>query len=389
VNSSLSAPLRIALTGIFIITLFIGLRWYFGGQDITAFIQAGSDFVHTDQLPAPVKVYPGQGYDGQFFYRLALDPTNFSQEDYGIVIDHPSYRIQRIVYPALAWIFSGFGQPGLVPWSLVLVNILAMGGVMFFVSRFILHLSTEPIHAFFPLLLSGVYMSVSKDLSEVTELFFFSGCIWFLLRHQHLWFSIFATLMLLTRETGLVFYIPLALYLVYRDDKGQNERIRFLAPPVLIWMLWKFYLHHSIPGSPFMEGTGNLTWPFAGLWPGLRANLDFSSTEKILQLIFWSLHLIWQVWFMVVVTRIVAVWNPKNRAAAQPLVMVFYCWLLFAICLSPAIYSDDWSFVRIFTLWNLSGFLLISTQNQRPSKWFLSFALLMAILTIIRLVIKV
>ena len=72
-------------------------------------------------------VAPTYGYDGQFFYRLALNPLNFSQTAYGITMDR-SYRYMRIGYPALTWLVS-LGQHFLVPIMLVAVNVAAVGAL--------------------------------------------------------------------------------------------------------------------------------------------------------------------------------------------------------------------------------------------------------------------
>ena len=38
------------------------------------------------------------GYDGQFFYRLALRPWTQTRTEFGITFDEPAYRQQRLVY---------------------------------------------------------------------------------------------------------------------------------------------------------------------------------------------------------------------------------------------------------------------------------------------------
>ncbi len=74
------------------------------------------------------------GYDGQFFYRLALNPLNFHHTAYGITMDRP-YRFMRIGYPALTWLVSA-GQHSLVPVMLVVVNIAAIGALGYLGARF-------------------------------------------------------------------------------------------------------------------------------------------------------------------------------------------------------------------------------------------------------------
>jgi hypothetical protein len=44
------------------------------------------------------------GYDGQFFYRLALEPFSTAERVDGIAFDAPAYRQQRIGYPLLAFL---------------------------------------------------------------------------------------------------------------------------------------------------------------------------------------------------------------------------------------------------------------------------------------------
>jgi hypothetical protein len=92
-------------------------RWAtWAKHNIGNFILVGRHFADPAQLPAGIPVQPAYGYDGQFFYRLALDPANLAQTGYGLRVDH-SYRFTRIGYPALTWLLSA-GQHALVPDAL-------------------------------------------------------------------------------------------------------------------------------------------------------------------------------------------------------------------------------------------------------------------------------
>jgi multisubunit Na+/H+ antiporter MnhF subunit len=61
------------------------------------------------------------GYDGQFFYYIAKYLFNTPQ----YMIDAPSYRFQRILYPLFIRIFS-LGQVGLMPWVMIFINIISI-----------------------------------------------------------------------------------------------------------------------------------------------------------------------------------------------------------------------------------------------------------------------
>ena len=81
-------------------------RLAISGFDASYFIVAGTDYVDAHATPTPIALQPGQGYDGQFFYRYSLSPSDFSKQAHGVTVDHPAYRIQRIAYPLVVWLLS-------------------------------------------------------------------------------------------------------------------------------------------------------------------------------------------------------------------------------------------------------------------------------------------
>src|SRR5260370_37334244 len=77
-------------------------------------------------LADPLKLPPSlramnadQAYDGEFFYRLAVDP--FVSRDVGIRLDGPGYRQQRVLYPLLVTALS-LGRDRWVPCLLISWN---------------------------------------------------------------------------------------------------------------------------------------------------------------------------------------------------------------------------------------------------------------------------
>src|ERR1039458_7260762 len=126
-----SRPDRPAVTGLIALLAALGFvlaRWQVWAHgNIGRFILVGHHFASSAQLPHGIPVAPTYGYDGQFFYRLALNPLNFNHTAYGITMDRP-YRYMRIGYPAVTWLFS-LGQHAAVPVVLVAVNIAAIGAM--------------------------------------------------------------------------------------------------------------------------------------------------------------------------------------------------------------------------------------------------------------------
>ena len=70
-----------------------------------------------------------EGYDGQFAYYIAVDPTSARAK-----LDVPAYRYQRILYPLLARAL-GLGQMAWIPWSLLVVNLVALAMATDFLAR--------------------------------------------------------------------------------------------------------------------------------------------------------------------------------------------------------------------------------------------------------------
>ena len=86
-------------------------------------------YANPARVPRGLVILPNNGYDGQFFYRLALNPSNLHRTAYGITFDS-NFRVQRIGYPVLAWLVS-LGQHQWVPVALIMVNILALTALGF------------------------------------------------------------------------------------------------------------------------------------------------------------------------------------------------------------------------------------------------------------------
>ena len=121
-------PAVAALIATLAAVAFTLVRWQtWAHGHISRFILVGRHFATPSQLPPGMPVAKTYGYDGQFFYRLALNPLNFHHTAYGITMDRP-YRYMRIGYPALTWLVSA-GQHALVPAMLVVVNIAALGAM--------------------------------------------------------------------------------------------------------------------------------------------------------------------------------------------------------------------------------------------------------------------
>jgi hypothetical protein len=226
-NSVISSPWAVALTVAFAyaVLVFPGLM-----QDPGQFANIGSKFLHqsatstviTPSFPTVNRI----GYDGQFYYFLALDPKH--GRDY---IEQPGIIYSRIGYPMTVRALSA-GNASVIPYMMVLVNIAAaVGGtlaVAFLLRRRGLPPSLALLYGLFP----GLIFAVIRDLTE--PLAFGLAAAGLAVFHPRskkrlLGSAAFFGLAMLTRETVALFPAILAVALVLgagTTAEGWRDRLR-------------------------------------------------------------------------------------------------------------------------------------------------------------------
>jgi hypothetical protein len=244
-------------------------------------VNIGRKFLHkstTSTVIKPSLTTNGKiGYDGQFYYFLALDPKH--GKDY---IEQPGFIYSRIGYPMTVRALSG-GNASVIPYMMVLVNLAAaVGGtlaVAFVLRRRGLPSLLALVYGFFP----GLVIAVLRDLTEPLAFGLAAGGLavfhprarWRLLGSA----SLFG-LAMLTRETVALFpaILALALAVGVGTASGWRERFRvgnfargaaFAAiafVPLLAWrhLLTAYWLHNASTQEHFASSTSYVAGGAAG-----------------------------------------------------------------------------------------------------------------------------
>ena len=192
------------------------------------FVNIGRQFLHKSTSSATIDQHARAinhkiGYDGQFYYFLAADPAH--GKDY---MDNAGVIYSRIGYPATVRALSG-GNVVLIPYVMVLVNILAAVGGTLAVAFFLRRNGLSPALALVYGLYPGLVMSVLRDLTEPLAFALAAGALvmfdarskWRLLGSG----AIFG-LAMLTRETVALFPAILTLALLVGVGSASEWRIR-------------------------------------------------------------------------------------------------------------------------------------------------------------------
>ncbi len=173
------------------------------------------------------------GYDAQWYYAIALDPFGA-----GPRLDQPAYRYQRIVFPLLTRALS-FGQPQLVPWAMMLLNLIASALACGILAYLLQRRGVSPYIALILPLSVGYLFAIRVDLLEPLALALaLSGWLAYELEKRTLAIALFA-LGGLTKEFVLAFPAALIVWEAMRIEPKRAAALALgTAGPYLGWALF-------------------------------------------------------------------------------------------------------------------------------------------------------
>lgn len=174
-----------------------------------------------DYPPNPDPARAGEGYDGQFYYYLALDPENAR-----FYMDLDGYRYLRPLYPAVALGLSG-GDPSLIPWAMLLINLLAGGLGTLALAAWLRRRGQPAWPALLYGLSPGLLVAVQRDLTEPLAYALVAAAILALDgRRSRAWMVSAAvfSLAVLARQTAALFVPPFALGLLLAGQGPLRQR---------------------------------------------------------------------------------------------------------------------------------------------------------------------
>jgi len=219
---------------------------------------------HTSLQRLPIStVSKSNGYDGQFYAQIALDPL-LKGSELPRIIDAPSYRAHRILAPLVAWI-AGCGNPWWVIQVYALINIVCWAGLGWVLCRLINGRDWIDFARWVGCMFSvGILDSVRQSLVDLPALLLLVAAIWQLQRSRPNSSTLCLALGGLAKETTLLGAIALSADSVFlaKNRLWTACRIALVFVPTCLWWL---YVDSRLGTEPSGSGLGNLTRPFAGL----------------------------------------------------------------------------------------------------------------------------
>jgi hypothetical protein len=234
---AVAVSLRILLPAHMDATVFLGF-----GRDAPAQTSYG------ERLLGEVTTRGGGGHDGKYFFIIANDPWHLHPEDHAAFLDRPVYRSQRMLYPTIA---GGFGllPPGAIVWTLLLVNILALGVGATIAARLAMLCGSTPWLGLAVPLNLGLLFELWIDGSGIVAYVCCLAAVYAFVRADVRSASVLLALAALSREAMLAFAIGLV---VLQWIRTRRISWMLLWLPVAATIAWNAYLQirlHGLPGT--------------------------------------------------------------------------------------------------------------------------------------------
>ena len=278
------AKIGIVITIVCAITITL-LALTFHGK-ITGFFRIG-DILPISPLinDKSAHIFKGEvGYDGQMFLTIALDPA-LKHEGTIAALDNPMYRYRRIGYPILGYLL-GFGKPNLIPYSMVLINVLCIIILFLIVTKlrdkdYLIgnDIKSSP---FLMLAIPGIWVSLSLSTSDLLGTTLLATSLLLLNSRRDVLASLVLSGACLTREVYILTAISFSLYMLIHRRKKASISFFLSTVPVVCWY---FYVNMHMQKGTFGLQENISFIPFVGIIDKIRSiaevNLDISSIFEV------------------------------------------------------------------------------------------------------------
>ena len=294
---------KLLLITFFFYLIIIGIIASRYDFNISCFIHFGeeSSILVKELIPPDFVIMKDtSGYDGQAYYYIGADPF-IKTGLYKI-----GFRYQRYLYPFLAHILA-FGRKTLLPYSLLIINILAILIGTLFLSFL---LKKRGISVWYSLIFAlgiGNIMALQYDLTSPLCICLILGGICFYEAKKIGSTAIFFSLALLTRETAGLIILVFLMYEFF-EKRYKNSFVIILS--FVPFILLQFFLYQRLGEIPLLGSSGHLSLPFAGIIQKISSiNLSGGGIKHILR----EISVIPYFCFVMLVLAVTAIKLSRNR----------------------------------------------------------------------------
>jgi hypothetical protein len=348
--------------------------------DLSVFIVAGDKFVDAKQTASPILIRNNSsGYDGQFYYRMAVSPFTFVRSASGVTFDDPpAWRTQRIGYPLVTWAAS-FGQAKWVPFALVFVNLLGLGAIAWFSTQLTAKLRLSEWVPVLIVIWPGFIYTLTRDTTEILATAFLLAALDAYFGRKLFSYWVLAVAASLTRETSILMFGGIFVFEAFRFVRDSERSLKRLGPivimgsialPFLAWRYTQLYLWSEPPT------TRDLGVPFAGIFEVLKSyimGILFESLNTDTLTTTLRIVSVASLLFLIVFAATVAS-GLRKEAVGRTMPLVFgwvFISALVASLRADGPYIGPHAYLRALTEWYVIGCLLLPAKISRNAASYL------------------
>jgi hypothetical protein len=355
-----------AITAVLYAIVTVG-RAAYRQYDPTFFIMVGNVFYDQSYAPEHLIARSRTGYDGQFYYRLALHPLSNERTAYGIHIDNPSYRAQRILYPMLVHLLA-LGRVNWVPWSMIVVNYLAICGLALSSALLAQRFEVSILYGLALPLLPSVLLGFARDLPDPLAISLMVFALLLLHTGRIKSAASVLTLAVLARETTVVLAGALFIHGLRRSIRKQSALSDTVAMllPIATYALVQCWMFQRWREFPFVTGRWNLSgYPLRSMARFVGRQVHLLDTPSIALFLYRLFTLSEFLFFGEIV--LLASLSFKGSAGDSGIRLGWLFYLVLATFFSNYIWVEDWAYMRgCEELLVLSLVILLGARERRP-----------------------
>lgn len=236
-----------------------------GLTSLIRFGETWQDRRHSALQNLPIATVPGSnGYDGQFYAQIALDPLLRGSE-LERVIDAPAYRARRILTPGTAALL-GLGNPWWTLQAYALLNVACWFALGWLLRDFIGTTDWVSFARWAGCMFSmGVLDSVRQSLVDLPAMLLLTLAVHSWVHTRKVTATLWLALGNLAKETDLLGSLALHGEGLITKTRRARTLLALLITAIPL-ALWSLYVHQRFRSAATSEGFDNFTWPLLGLY---------------------------------------------------------------------------------------------------------------------------
>ena len=223
----------------------------------------------------------GTGHDGKYFFVQAHDPLLLAPVANATLMERPTYRSQRMLYPLMASAGSWFGDTGIL-WFMLLINVLAIGVGTWATAAFALAMGAGRWFGLAFALNPGILFELAFDGSGVIAWALVMVAVYAARKRNWMGMVVAACGAVLAREVMLLPVAGVAVYLWSRERSGA---LMVLPVPLLASGSWAWWVRWQMDVPITTMESNELGVPLVGFGQALRQWLQAPDLRLVVGLV--------------------------------------------------------------------------------------------------------